>query len=124
MQNNQISNSQAHPLCAIYKEVSDATRQVSDFIGANPNINPKGLQEVNRQLVSMIQSVDEFGEANNNFDYARQTLAYELRKASDQCTPVSNLGDGVRTYNSFQDIFTSADRASSRWYDLIAALPH
>ena len=108
MNNNQQSNiSVPHPLGAIYGGVSESVQKVSDFIGANPDITPKKMQEVNRQLAAIIESVNAIGEANQALDYAKTILDRELAATgSSQSVPVNNAG-GMPTFSSFQDIVAS-----------------
>ena len=102
MQNNQYNTpGHPHPLAAIYCQVSDCIRAVADFVDANPGIEPKQLQKFNKQLVSMFESVDSIGEANQRLDYARETLGRELM-TSNQPVPVTNAFGQV--VNSFNDL--------------------
>ena len=97
MQNNQ-HNTPAHPLAAIYHEVSDCIRAVADFVDANPGIEPKQLQKFNKQLVSMFESVDSIGEANQRLDYAKETLGRELM-TSNQPVITNSFGQIVHSFD-------------------------
>ena len=115
MQNNQIFNAQPHhALGTIYADVAAAVWQVCDFVADNPTIDPKKVKGLNEQLKSMFEAVDNIGAAHQKLVYAQSTLERELHRADadNQCRPTSNLGIGVRTYNSFTDISKAADRES------------
>jgi len=104
MQNNQ-HDTPGHPLAAVYCQVSDTIRSVSDYIVANPGVTPKDVQDFNEQLVAIFTSVDDLGEASQRLDYAKSILERKLQSA-----PVNNDGNQpVPIVNAFGQIVHSFD---------------
>ena len=109
----------------IYGCVADALREVADFVDAHPEIAPDRIQDFNSQLVSMIKSVDTFGEANRLMDYASETLGWLLHAAareegSNDFTKlynaagshhihIVNTGSGVQTFDSFETVYANQE---------------
>ena len=102
--------SEPHPLSAVYGEVSDAIQKVCDFIDSNPDVEPHRVQDINRQLLSIVRGVGVIGEASHRLDYSKRILDRELRARSStdtQATPCwgSNQVDDASTFNTFQKIY-------------------
>ena len=102
---NQQNDMSEHPLGMIYGELSDMTRRVSDLIHANPDINTKTEEDLNRQLAEIIKSVNTIGTAHHQMAYAKKVLEHEMSKidtdTGDQCAAITNFNPFGRVVGSF-----------------------
>jgi len=105
--NNEVAASQSYtsesnPLGMIYGKVEDSLQKVSDFVDTHPDIAPKKVQDFNKQLVSIIESIDAIGEADERLDYAQSTLDWELKAVSrEQDNWRGGCDQSVSVANSF-----------------------
>jgi hypothetical protein len=47
-------------------------------------------------------------KAHQHWDYAKTNLDRDLQKSgNNECVPLSNVGEGIQTFNSFQELAES-----------------
>jgi hypothetical protein len=91
-----------HPLGSIYQMVADKIQEVANFVDTCPEIASDKATEFNRQLTTIIESVDALGAANQKMNYAQEILDWKLQKAvgCNQSVPTCNSGE-IRAFDSF-----------------------